>query len=467
MLPEVEPEEPIPDEISDDENDDPLCPTIRLTKKEVEEIRASRRKTLIIKVMGRSVGYAYLLRRHVTMWKPKGSMDLIAIDNDYFLVRFGLVDDLEFAMFEGPWMVLDHYLLVKQWVPDFDPFSNQTEKVLVWVRIPCLPVEYYNIIFLRKLGNKVGRSIRVDQATSLVSRGKFARICVEVDITKPLISKFNYKGKVRHVAYEGIHMICFACGIYGHAPDACPRASKTVPAQEQATEGEARKQATTAVKSTGNPTVVVGAKPFGSWMIAPRRKGGRPQARQTHRSAAEENRRSGGALASRFAPLAHETGEDGVAPPDHADDIHENGEGEEREEGRSRRQATISDNSRRPNVITSEKQIENEPMRISTATTKEGATSTSKSRRPTGSTSRRAAEEDEHIVVRGEKGGLVINSTRVYVADAAGDVPSLVWQSTNEHHSDPPEQHDDEGDVVMDLEALPEGEENEGSGRAR
>ncbi|XP_019189026.1 PREDICTED: uncharacterized protein LOC109183401 [Ipomoea nil] len=221
--------------LSDEDDDDPFCPTIRLTKAELEEIRAPWRLAIIVKVMSRSVGYAYLLRRLTSMWKPKGKMDLIAIDNGYFIVRFGAVEDLEFAMFEGPWMVLDHYLIVKPWVPDFDPFSDVTEKVLVWIRIPCLPTEYYSLIFLRKLGNKVGRTLRVDRATSAVSRGMFTRICVEVDITKPLISKFNYKGRTRSVEYEGIHMVCFACGIYGHDPDACPKLAR--PEEQRREEG--------------------------------------------------------------------------------------------------------------------------------------------------------------------------------------------------------------------------------------
>ncbi|XP_019182128.1 PREDICTED: uncharacterized protein LOC109177272 [Ipomoea nil] len=235
-----------PDEVSDDEDDDPLCPTIHLTRAEVEAIRAPWRKALIIKVMGRRVGYAYLLRHLTTMWKPKGRMELIAIDNDYFLVRFGSVEDLEFAMFEGPWMILDHYLIVKPWVPDFDPLSDTTEKMLVWARIPCLPAEYYNYIFLRKLGNKVGRTIRVDQATSMVSKGRFARICVEVDITNPLISKFNYEGKVRSVAYEGVHMICFTCGIYSHVAEACPSLVRAGSTPKEVREGIGRDQHTTA-----------------------------------------------------------------------------------------------------------------------------------------------------------------------------------------------------------------------------
>nr|GLL29927.1 uncharacterized protein LOC109169411 [Ipomoea trifida] len=74
------------DEVEDSiEDDDPLCPTIRFSAKEMDQIRAPWRQSLIIKVMGRRVGYAYLLRRLNTMWHPKGRMELIALENDYFL----------------------------------------------------------------------------------------------------------------------------------------------------------------------------------------------------------------------------------------------------------------------------------------------------------------------------------------------------------------------------------------------
>ncbi|XP_019158270.1 PREDICTED: uncharacterized protein LOC109154983 [Ipomoea nil] len=68
---------------------------------------------------------------------------------------------------------------------------------------------------------------------------------------------------------------------------------------------------------------------------------------------------------------------------------------------------------------------------------------------------RRATEEDEHVVVGGEQGGLVIHSSRVFGGDEAGDLPSPVWHLTKEHHNDPPGHVDDEGDVVMDLEGIP------------
>ncbi|XP_019182142.1 PREDICTED: uncharacterized protein LOC109177287 [Ipomoea nil] len=423
------------DESSDEEEEDPLCPTIRLTKEEVEAIRAPWRLSLIVKVMGRKVGYAYLLRRLTAMWKPKGRMDLIAIDNDYFLVRFGSMEDLEFAMFEGPWMVMDHYLIVKPWELDFDPFSDTTEKVLVWVRIPCLPAEYYNMIFLRKLGNKLGRTIRIDQATSMVSRGMFARICIEVDITKRLISKFKYKNRVRHVSYEGIHMVCFTCGVYGHTPDKCPSIPKAAEGDPAVVDKE---QATAALKQTeGNQRPVVGDAPFGQWMIAPGR-GTRAGLRGSGKNRRMEGGRGqGGALngmgaaqASRFAPLSMQ------------------------EEGDDVQREAVGDNGEKQHGLVAEYESGDVGRGRSTdRPVRSEGDHLPKTRRGGGIGLRRAAEENEHVVVRGEQGGLVISS-RVFIPNTAGDLPSSVWQATKEHHSDPPGRFDDEGDVVMDLEGF-------------
>ncbi|XP_019192739.1 PREDICTED: uncharacterized protein LOC109187040 [Ipomoea nil] len=468
-----------PMESFDEQDDDPLCPTIRLTQEELEAIRAPWRKTLIIKVMGRRVGYAYLLRRLQTMWRPKANMDLIAIDNDYFLVRFGAVEDLEFAMFEGPWMIMDHYLIVQPWKPDFDPFADNTEKVLVWARIACLPAEYFNIIFLRKLGNKVGRSIRVDQATSLVSRGMFARICVEVDITKPLISKFNYKGQVRSVAYEGIHMVCFTCGIYGHAAEACPTLHKPEQPPAGNQEGEPVGGSTAANQAEqSRPGVQVGTAPFGAWMIAPgRRPRGKAklpdkaQKTSTGREQEPRAKHDGQPQASRFAPLVLQDdvgdqneadhveeavedtgGDDSVVPVDEAGRTSV-GEGMAARRGKQV-QATGKDKQRRPNVIAREKQIVNAPVTLHRQAPSVAAPSVSV-QRSNGGSSRRAAEAPHHVVVRGEQGGLVISSQRVFNGETSGDIPSPVWQPTGEHHDDPPDCLDDEGDIVMDREEVP------------
>lgn len=134
------------------------------------------------------------------------------MDNDYFLVKFESMQDYNFVKYEGPWMILEHYLIVKEWVPNFDPFIDHLKDVLVWVRFPTLPIENDNADFLMTLGTKIGRPIKVDYATSMKTRGKFSRFCVEVDLSKPLLLKFCLRKRVRRI---------FKCGMYGHRKEAC------------------------------------------------------------------------------------------------------------------------------------------------------------------------------------------------------------------------------------------------------
>lgn len=129
---------------------------------------------------------------------------MVALENDYCVVKFG----------SAAWMVMDHYLIVKEWVLNFDTLRDTTEKILVWVRFPSLPMEYYNFSFLNKVSKKIGRPIKIDDATSLVFKGKLARMCVEVDITKLLLSKFILRGNICWVEYEGLYLVCSNYGVY-------------------------------------------------------------------------------------------------------------------------------------------------------------------------------------------------------------------------------------------------------------
>lgn len=49
------------------------------------------------------------------------------------------------------------------------------------------------------------------------------KICVELDLSKTLVSAILMLGKWRKVEYKGLHLICFDCGEYGHRAQSCPK----------------------------------------------------------------------------------------------------------------------------------------------------------------------------------------------------------------------------------------------------
>ena len=50
----------------------------------------------------------------------------------------------------------------------------------------------------------------------------YARMCVEVDLNAPLLPSYSVDGHNLKIEYEGLHLICFSCGIFGHSQEFCP-----------------------------------------------------------------------------------------------------------------------------------------------------------------------------------------------------------------------------------------------------
>ncbi|XVF74118.1 hypothetical protein PTKIN_Ptkin13bG0034600 [Pterospermum kingtungense] len=422
------------------EEEDEECPTIRLTKEEKIRLRQPWGQTLIVKVLGRSVGYNTLLRRILALWRPKSKIEMVAIENDYFLVKFESSEDYHYAKFEGPWMVMEHYLIVQEWTPNFDPLTNHTERVLVWVRFPCLPIEYYDKEFLMRVGTYIGRPVRVDQATSLVSRGKFARMCVEVDITKPLLSKFKLRRRVRRIEYEGIHLVCFHCGIYGHRTESC---LGKINCDNDVNRGEIH-QPDQEVEI--NPEII---EAFGPWMLASRkpRRGERKQSGQGtsgHRGLLKGNNSLKGEVArgSKFTALEMLNNEEGIDVRRHEEDEDVNVV-VPRLDGRGKRR----------DVQIFEKEVVN----MEKGSCMEGVALLKKpgnleAKVVKSRNVNRAAAAEEHVVVIGSQHGTVIERRVVTQGDNEVEAAVAMECSTNEHHQDPPRVARRGDMMIMDIE---------------
>ncbi|XP_057746892.1 uncharacterized protein LOC130966140 [Arachis stenosperma] len=195
--------------------------TIEVSLEEYEDWCKPCKLSLIVKPLDNVLNLQALDRWVQRRWVKKGSIRVMDLEGKFFLVRFTDQDDYSHALFEGPWMIADHYLLVQRWRPLFISQEMDVQKVAVWIRIPNLPAELYNKYFLWKVGKALGTMLKVDDLTSIHSRGRFARICVEIDLRKKIIPTFTALGKDFNIVYEGLHQICFSCGRYDHRMENC------------------------------------------------------------------------------------------------------------------------------------------------------------------------------------------------------------------------------------------------------
>ncbi|EEF27609.1 hypothetical protein RCOM_2138330 [Ricinus communis] len=82
---------------------------------------------------------------------------------------------------------------------------------MVWVRFPELPVFYYDDDLLQVIASCLGTFIKIDRKTAMATRGRFARVCIEIDLSKP--GRFWLDNHWYHIEYEGLHTILVSLGI--------------------------------------------------------------------------------------------------------------------------------------------------------------------------------------------------------------------------------------------------------------
>ena len=167
-------------------------------------------------MIGRTVDFHFLHSRLLGMWKPAGKLDCVALGADFFLIKLYLKEDYVKILSGG------HFLSIRGWVQNFKPSTSKVFSIAVWVWLPELPVEYYEPSILRDLGNAIGSVLKIDTHTATKTRGKFARLCVQVDLEKPLIRIIKCGGLEHPVQYEGINSMCFSCRWVRHWAEVCP-----------------------------------------------------------------------------------------------------------------------------------------------------------------------------------------------------------------------------------------------------
>lgn len=201
----------------------PLKPIVHIDDSIFQGLSAPWEDALVISLLGKRISYNVLKDKLVKLWKLSADFDMMNVGNDFYMVKFGLEDDRAKVVDGGPWMVSDHYLTMQCWTQDFMSPTTKVDKTIIWIRFPGLNLFFYDESILLALASVVGRPIKVDNNTFDARRGRFARVCVEVDLTKSIVGKVWMKGFWYRVEYEGLHRICTGCGCYGHLVRECKK----------------------------------------------------------------------------------------------------------------------------------------------------------------------------------------------------------------------------------------------------
>ena len=174
---------------------------VRLSKETKSRIRAPWSKALIVKVYSRSVGFHRLTFKINVLWKQMEKMDCVNFGRGFFLIRFSSTDDYDEVLRGRPWFIGGHFPAIKPWEPYFKASKAKLTLVVVWVRLPKLPIEFYVTSVLKEIGSVIGAVLRIDSYIASETRGGYVRLCVL--ITQELFYALDRKkGKIGYMALK-------------------------------------------------------------------------------------------------------------------------------------------------------------------------------------------------------------------------------------------------------------------------
>ncbi|PPR85407.1 hypothetical protein GOBAR_AA35285 [Gossypium barbadense] len=166
-------------------------------------------KTIIVKLLGRRIGFNVLLNKVSSMWSLRNPIQVMDLENDYYLVRFQDEEDYNKVLIGGPWVIFGQYLTVCLWLPFFFTMKDELDAQVV-----C---------------QKIGSVTKIDKQANAVRRGRFACLAVSVDLRKSLVSKVKINERIQCVEYESLLNVCFKRGLYGHNTDWCMANNEPLP----------------------------------------------------------------------------------------------------------------------------------------------------------------------------------------------------------------------------------------------
>ncbi|XVF12133.1 hypothetical protein REPUB_Repub08aG0088200 [Reevesia pubescens] len=221
-------------------------------------------------VYGRPVGYRFLACKLGQLWSRIGKLSIVDLGHDFYLIKFQSGEDYNYVIKEGPWFIAGQFLTLRKWEPNFRASEASFTSVAVWVRLPELPVEYFDLEILRKIGQSLGVLLRADGHTLAGERGKYARICVQVSLERPLPTFIKVDGKKHNLVYESVGLLCFSCGKLGHLKPHCPERvlnAKGLP--DQAKSSKSLKAGVSSEVPTDMTRRIL-AEDAGPWQVVPR-----------------------------------------------------------------------------------------------------------------------------------------------------------------------------------------------------
>lgn len=162
-------------------------------------------------------------------WKAfvEDEISIFPCAKGFFILEFESKEDKELVLENGPWFYEGDFLCMKPWFPEFDPHTKIFTTTFLWVRLPHLPIQFWELDCLRAIGNSLGRYHCSSEETINYQNSTCACICIEMDFANGLPSeillKVGNRCRRQPIDYEKIAFRCRKCFSTKHISSQCQK----------------------------------------------------------------------------------------------------------------------------------------------------------------------------------------------------------------------------------------------------
>ncbi|XP_059072400.1 uncharacterized protein LOC131873583, partial [Cryptomeria japonica] len=141
-------------------------------------------------------------------------------------LSFSCEEDRRNILCGGSWAIGKYIIYIQKWYPNAGREKIFLVQVSVWIKLPGLPMEYWEEDVLAGITNTFGELIAIDQVTTSRRRLIYARICVGVGTDKNMPEEIEIESKLgkwrQNIVYESIPFVYFHCKKQRHWAKKCP-----------------------------------------------------------------------------------------------------------------------------------------------------------------------------------------------------------------------------------------------------
>lgn len=166
-------------------------------------------------------------------WKPKHGMSSRVLEESKLIVfHFSDAIERDWVLKNQPWLYRGYLFAVKKFTRGNEHLQpSSVDHASFWARLYDVPISCMNETSLRLFAKQIGTLESVD-ASDEDSIGKFVRIKISINITKPLMRGITIRAKGKRLwlplKYESLPIYCLSCGTIGHEQKRCQSISRNL-----------------------------------------------------------------------------------------------------------------------------------------------------------------------------------------------------------------------------------------------